>query len=171
MSTNIKILSTIPKHIPQSHNSMLNHINADDPLQIVVRGHLYVEAMLNKLICLRFPFPKAIDLADMHYPIKVDLAVALGMLSKDDAGSFRALNKLRNRLAHNIEYRVTSKDVRELLGTISPTMRHAYKNFLKYKPTLVDDYLDQLRCFIFMSEFMLQKLVELYTSTKSVHST
>jgi hypothetical protein len=142
-------------------NPILNHINADDPLQIIVRGHLYVEASLNRLISLRFLFPKAFDLANMHYPAKVDLALALGVLHKDDAGSLRALNTLRNRLAHNIEHKVTPKDVRQLLDTMSPTVRAVYKDFIKQKPTPANDHLFQLRCFIMMLKMMLERLSEI----------
>ncbi|GAC1468014.1 MAG: hypothetical protein PVSMB11_03610 [Desulfuromonadaceae bacterium] len=123
-----------------------------------MRGHLYVEASLNRLISLRFLVPKAFDLATMHYPAKVDLAVALGMLGKDELGSLRALNTLRNRLAHNIEHKVTEKEVRQLLDTMSPTVRAVYKDFTKMKPIPANDHLFPLRCFIVILSMMLENL-------------
>jgi hypothetical protein len=102
----------------------LDDIFADDPLGAVVRGHLYVESLLITLIEEALLNPEAIDLARLNFPLKMDLAVALGLVNPDDAPAFLFLNRLRNRFAHNVEATVSSEDEKAFLAAMSPRLQH-----------------------------------------------
>jgi hypothetical protein len=69
----------------------------EDPLALVIRGHLYVEAALIKKIESALVNKKAFDIAGLRFPTKVQLAVALGRVDGADVGGFIELNRLRNK--------------------------------------------------------------------------
>ncbi len=98
----------------------LEHINAEDPLGIVIRGLIYIESALIKLLEEGVRKPNAIDFAkDLNFPTKVDLAVALGMLKDDEKAVLLNLNRLRNKLAHNVEVQVGRDDEDALVKSLS----------------------------------------------------
>jgi hypothetical protein len=101
----------------------MEHLNADDPLALVTRGHLYVEAVLIKQIETAIVDKKAFDSARLTFPTIVKLAVALGKVAKADAGGLGALNDLRNKFAHNVETTLTKKDEEDLYHALSLNQR------------------------------------------------
>lgn len=103
----------------------IDHINADDPLQIVIRGHLYVEAELITLISEALKDSEALDLSRLGFPTKIDLAVALGLLSRDEKAPYIYLNKLRNSLAHNLNSDIGEKEEQELFNTLRADQKEA----------------------------------------------
>jgi hypothetical protein len=107
-------------HMTGRHDQFFSHIHADDPLQIAIRGHLYIEGELTKLLNEAFPKPEAIDLTRVSFPLKVDLAVAIGVLRPDEKPPYMTLNKLRNRLAHNLDAEVVKSDEMDLYNALSP---------------------------------------------------
>lgn len=75
-------------------------MNADDPVSVLLRGHLWIESMLVELIRAELPVPEAWrELDRLSWSSKLGLAVAQG--NTPDFTSFVVLNRLRNRLAHS----------------------------------------------------------------------
>jgi hypothetical protein len=103
--------------------TLMSHLNADDPLALVTRGHLYVEAALIKQIEAVIVDKKAFDSARLPFLTKVKLAVALGKVDRADVGGFKAMNELRNGFAHNVETKLTKQDEENLYNTLSPSQR------------------------------------------------
>jgi hypothetical protein len=102
----------------------LAHISVDAPLEIVLRGHLWVESALIGLIEEVLPHPEAIDLARFSFPQKLGLAVGLGLVRPEYGPAYLKLNGLRNRVAHDLFSAITHKEQEELLQALGPTLRH-----------------------------------------------
>jgi hypothetical protein len=103
--------------------TLITHLNAEDPLALVVRGHLYVEAALIKQIESALVNRQVFAGAGLHFPAKVSLAVALGKVDLADAGGFTALNALRVKFAHDVETKLTKRDELNLYNALSPGQR------------------------------------------------
>jgi hypothetical protein len=89
-------------------------LGKEDPLGMVIRGHLFVESQLIQLLENALPDPGAIDLTRLNFPTKLDLAVALKLLSEAQKRGYLALNRLRNHLAHNMDVELSESDERRL---------------------------------------------------------
>ena len=98
----------------------LKAIDTTDFLRLVVSGHLYIEAVLIELIKKRLPSPSAIELEELRFMQIVDLAVALDLLKAGERQPFRLLNKMRNKLAHELGAIVTMGDVEDFLKAMAP---------------------------------------------------
>jgi hypothetical protein len=103
--------------------TLMKHLNAEDPLALVLRGHLYVEATLIKQIESALVNKKALADARFSFPAKIKLAVALGKVNPADARGFDALNTLRNQFAHEVEMKLADQDELKLYNALSPSQR------------------------------------------------
>ena len=104
------------------------HLNETDTLQIVIRGHLYVEAELLDLLSesIAMVRPKAIDLADLSFRKKIEFAIALGLLAPENKRPFLELNALRNKVAHNLDLVISADHVEKFYGSFSKFFRFLY---------------------------------------------
>lgn len=82
----------------------------DAALSAMIMGHLLVEAMLADLIRTSEESPRP---ADMFFA-KVGQAESLGLLSADEAAALRRFNSIRNRFAHQLDYKLTFETAFEL---------------------------------------------------------
>jgi hypothetical protein len=108
----------------ERERQFLTHINVDAPLEIVLRGHLWVESSLIRLIEEVLPRSEAIDLARFSFPQKLSLGVALGLVRAEYTSAYLKLNTLRNRVAHDLFSAITKAEQDELLQALGPTLRH-----------------------------------------------
>jgi len=95
-------------------------IDTKDFLRLVIIGHLYLQAVLSELISERLPRPNAIDLEDLRFLQVVDLAISLELVAANERKPFELLNRLRNKLAHQLGHVVTIGEVAEVLESMTP---------------------------------------------------
>jgi hypothetical protein len=109
----------------ERERQFLTHISGDAPLEIIIRGHLWVESSLIRLIEEVLPHPEAVDLARFSFPQKLSLGVALGLVRAEYAPAYLKLNSLRNRVAHDLFSAITQVEQEELLLALGPTLRYS----------------------------------------------
>jgi hypothetical protein len=108
----------------ERERQFMAHINAESPLEIIIRGHLWIESSLIRLIEEVVPYPEALDLARYSFPRKASLAVGLGLLRQEYLPAYLKLNTLRNRVAHDLFSAIGEKEQAELLQALGPTLRY-----------------------------------------------
>ena len=96
-------------------------LNVDDPISRILKCHLLSEVVLDKLINFAFePNGDAILGARLSYSQKLDISSKTflvedyPLLEDFVVGSLRKLNKIRNRLAHELGASVTRQEAIEL---------------------------------------------------------
>jgi hypothetical protein len=102
---------------------MVGHLNAADHLAIIIRAHLYVEAILIRRIEAVLVKKEKFDCGSLSFPNKVKLAVALGRIDDADIHALVELNKLRNRFAHRVDTQLQERDELDLYNTLSKRQR------------------------------------------------
>ncbi|MBS4204024.1 hypothetical protein [Lederbergia citrea] len=126
--------------------SLIKHVNADDPLQIVIRCHLIVESKLIKLIELSLENKNELDVEKLNFPTKVNLAFALGCIEEKYLKPVLLnINSLRNKFAHNIKYELSENDVMKLYNK-NPSLELVLEKGFKERSLL-----DRLRAAIAMT--------------------
>lgn len=133
MSTN----HILPFDIP----TLVDHLNIKDPLAIVIRAHLYLEATLIRQIETVLVKKERFDSATLTFPKKVQLAVALGRLDYADAPALNALNSLRNKFAHKLDTQLQEQDERDIYNALSERQR----SFVNQLRTAEMHYMGRLR--------------------------
>jgi hypothetical protein len=100
------------------HDRYLEHINSPSPLEIVLKGHLWIEGELAETILAFLPAPQHLDLPRLTFRNKVALAAAIGGVLDESVPPLLALNSLRNRLAHQLHHEVSPADERTLYDSL-----------------------------------------------------
>jgi hypothetical protein len=110
------------------------HLSGDSALSIVLRGHLYVEGTLNTILEIVMARPDAMKIDRLGFRQKLDLVDAFGLLGPDLVTPLRELNRLRNRLAHNLDGEPTPEEISDLItGTRGP-VRESYQAVVALGP-------------------------------------
>jgi len=91
--------------------------------QQIVQGHLYIDHVLSRTLSEALPNPDKIDIDRMGFASKMQLVAAMGLITDDIVGCFRSLNKLRNRIAHRLEYEISPADRRNLISLLPTFLR------------------------------------------------
>jgi hypothetical protein len=109
-------------------DGLLEHLNSDSPLEVLLRGHLWIEQELVAAISAALRDPEQLEPGGQHlsFPVRVRLAAALGMIRPPEVGGYLALNRLRNRVAHRLGSDIQPSDARDLLNAIGRNARNVY---------------------------------------------
>ncbi|GEA08571.1 hypothetical protein KUL42_33320 [Alteromonas sp. KUL42] len=102
-------------------------LNESDQAILVLKGHLFAENIFENLIVLKISRgDKLLEKASFTFSQKLALVEAMELLDDGLVSSLRALNKLRNKFAHDLDASVSNNDLLKVgspLGTV----------FTKYK--------------------------------------
>jgi hypothetical protein len=101
----------------------LRHINANAPLEVVLRGHLWLERELAAIVRLAVVEPNYLNVDRMSFSLKLSLCAAQMALPPGCYEPVRELNKLRNRVAHDAAYEVGEDDEQRLLNSMPEVSR------------------------------------------------
>lgn len=100
--------------MPIEIDLFLDHTRGRSVVEVLLRGHLWVEKHLISLLEADLEKPEALDLDRMTFSQKTKLADAFGLLHPDEVGTIRILNAMRNRLAHDLSGAPSDGDVARL---------------------------------------------------------
>lgn len=91
----------------------------------VVQAHLYLDHSITALLSDALARPDAIRLSRMGFAQKVELVDAMDLLPPDLIPPVGAVNKLRNRIAHQLNFEPSRSDVRNLKNAIPKRLHDA----------------------------------------------
>ncbi len=83
------------------------HLRAKDDIEmILLKGHLVLEQVLNQMLLGYIGKEEDLVSLNLMFSKKIDLLIALsgGHYDKDDIYQLREINRIRNKLAHNLEF-------------------------------------------------------------------
>ena len=119
-----------------------------DELRAVIRGHLYLERCLVLLIIRQLPESEQQSVLRSHFPEKIDRAIALGVLPRDERELLRSINRIRNRFAHEPRAYLPEVDAMAIGATLSLRVRERLANAGRNGPEDFDLPLDFLKVVI-----------------------
>lgn len=120
-----------------------------------MRGHLWVEKYLTDLIRGALPEPTALKMDRMGFAQKVQLSVALGVVSESDAQALRTINTIRNKLAHDLHAEPTTADIDLLVQQITEPSVEVYRVLLDEHEGQPTDN-QRLECFVHSTIALLE---------------
>jgi hypothetical protein len=95
----------------------------DSDLIAVLRGHLYTEAMLTKLVATKYPGSEPV-LQELSYDSKVRLAWRQRIITSQQNKALKTLGEIRNSFAHMpIKSALTEEDAVEFIKTTDSNLR------------------------------------------------
>ena len=79
-----------------------------------VKGHLYIEFALNNIIEKAYAEPSALKRLSGSFANKIMLLRAIGRLSPEMESYLKEFNRMRNKLAHEIDYELNYDEIIEI---------------------------------------------------------
>lgn len=113
--------------------------------EMVLRGHLWIETALVGLIRATVERPEALSFDRMMFAQKLQIAHAIGAVHEPAMPWFRALNKTRNRLGHQLEGEPSDQQLREVAQQLSTHTRAVIKGIGEMDGTLIETPLGEFR--------------------------
>jgi hypothetical protein len=89
-------------------------------VEVFLRGHLWVEHFLEKMLVLAFERPEAVAFDRLTWIHKLSLCDGLGLLRPWEVSVLSEVNRIRNRLAHDLAGEPSTEDIANLLR-LSPS--------------------------------------------------
>lgn len=96
-------------------------LNAETDIGAILRSQLILEELLTDFLSRSLVKPEFIRRRSLSF--KLDPLEALGLLVPDHRQLLQAIIDMRNRIAHNLEYKVSESDLERLLDGMSPRMK------------------------------------------------
>ena len=86
--------------------------NQEDGLGLIIKWHLLIEFVINRIILQKCKRPKKILDDHRSYPfsVKLQLVYSMELLPNHIYLNIQRINKIRNALAHNLEVEIEAKD-------------------------------------------------------------
>ena len=97
-------------------------------LEVLLRGHLWVESELIAILEEVLPYPKEINIVRLAFPLKVNLTAAHGCIHSGDVPAYLKLNSLRNKAAHNLHDDPNEDAVKDLLQNFGTNLKYLYRD-------------------------------------------
>ena len=91
--------------------------------QQLLQAHLYYDHVITRLLVDALVKPDAISATRMSFLQKLQLINALGLLSDEIVSTVELINKLRNKIAHRLDFEISDKDVSDLRNTTPKRLR------------------------------------------------
>lgn len=104
----------------------------DSAFEILLRGHLWMENLVEAILKINIVNPEALDIERMGFRQKIDIAQAFGFISPLDGIAFKALNRLRNKLAHDLMAEPSESEVRNLVSTLTGPVKAAFDAVMQH---------------------------------------
>lgn len=130
----LELLATSDEEIISRHqifcfnyDDFLKRVRTGDLWQQLIQAHLYFEHVVAQILFEALPKPEAISLSRMGFSQRLDLVVAMDLLPDDLVPTIRKLTSLRNRTAHDLQFKISDDDVRDLENCTPVSLRDAVK--------------------------------------------
>ena len=94
--------------------------NTNSIIETIIVGHAYLDAKINHYLNHRFERPEYLDLSQFTYARKLKIALSLGFIKdgetkwEDLIPYYVGIGNLRNKIAHNINYKLSKEDIQFL---------------------------------------------------------
>lgn len=91
------------------------HLDTHEPLELLIRGHLWIEISLYMLLERYMPRVEVLKSMRLSFTTLLSICDALAAIPTDLVPPIKHLNKLRNRVAHNLDAVLGEQDQQELI--------------------------------------------------------
>jgi hypothetical protein len=93
---------------------------------VIIHTHLYLDHILTQTLVEALIKPKALQVDRLSFSHKVAFLDALGLLSDELKPTVLAINKIRNNIAHEIDFNISTEAQNRLFYTVSSETKASF---------------------------------------------
>lgn len=114
--------------------SLQEALRKEDDLGAFIRAHLHFESAIEEFFDRTLTKANAVSWTRYGFSFKIELLEALGILSAEHLKVLRTVNRLRNRFAHSLDYKITKQDSDLLYRCLPPVGIEAVEKAMQDAP-------------------------------------
>lgn len=95
------------KEFQRDFKKFFDDTKGEDQLQVIIRGHLYIEHEIDKLLHKKLKHPEHVFTNNFMFNGKLNWSLALGLIPDEHKTAYSKFNTIRNKFAHNLNYQLT----------------------------------------------------------------
>jgi hypothetical protein len=101
----------------------VQRVEAGDGWQQLLQAHLYFDHIISRALSDALPKPDAINATRMSFIQKLQLVEAMGLIPEQIVRPIEAINSLRNRIAHDLDFELTAKEAHDIANATPKHLR------------------------------------------------
>ncbi len=101
-------------------------MNDPSGLTRLLKAHLWLETCVDRALSIHLKKPDKINIAQMKFSTKVSLCSALDAFGEAELAALRAINRVRNRAAHDLHAELTVSEYKAVEDGIQGFARHLF---------------------------------------------
>ena len=105
-------------------------INSENPMQIILKGNLYIEYALRERLKEHLENPEILEYDKFTFNQLARLVFSLGLLPVDIFKTVMKVNNIRNLYSHDLTYNFNEEEYKKLEITFSTDFKKIYLLFL-----------------------------------------
>lgn len=121
----------------------------------VIQAHLYLDHTITAITSEALVRPDAIRLSRMGFAQKLELVEAMALLPTDLIGSVAAINRLRNQIAHQLNFKISSASLLNFKNSIPKHIREAAQD--NDGRDEKSDFIQLLKSLVYMVDIIRQR--------------
>jgi hypothetical protein len=106
-------------------SAFLDAVNTDDVMTRFVRLHQFLDNVLTELVNERLVESHALEVKRIPFALRVELAVALGIIDMQTRSPLLQFNSLRNDFVHTTDVVLTEKHATDFYNIFPPQLRES----------------------------------------------
>lgn len=103
--------------LDQELGALISALSDEDELGMIIRAHIHIENQLTKYVESRLSPSEALNVLDLTYDDRVNLALAL-KLPDDFKAALNFIGSLRNRFAHQLDAILAKQDANNFANAL-----------------------------------------------------
>ncbi|MDG1289504.1 MAG: hypothetical protein P8O11_07285 [Lentibacter sp.] len=103
--------------------SFIKRMGQGEDWHKLVQANIYLEFVALRLLERELKNPREIHLDRMSFSSRLDLISALGLVPKDIISAVRIISKKRNKVAHDLEFELSDKDIQHIASSLSKDLK------------------------------------------------
>lgn len=123
----LEIIAFRPEGItsPEERAQFVDHLETGTPLEILLRGHLWIESALIRLLNDAVCEPSQLASARLTFAQRLRIVLALGLVPSPEGEALNFVNRMRNQAAHRLDATIGPSEEAALVAALGPVTRFA----------------------------------------------
>lgn len=125
----IKEMEKIAQNFEAKLKLFTEDVECENPIQVILKGHLYIEHELRELLKNNLENPEVLDCDKLGFSQLVKIVFSLGLLPLELLETAKEINRIRNLCSHDLNFKFGVREYDELEKTFSAGFNEYYQIF------------------------------------------
>lgn len=120
----------------------------------MLQVHLYYDHVITRSLLEALVDPEAIQLSRISFAQKLQFIKAMGLVPNELIKTVEFINRMRNKIAHDLSFQISEKDERDLINCTPAHIKKGIRRMSGDDGSNIVNFLNILRMILYQMEFI-----------------